>query len=267
MSARAELRDAEHRFRRFRRRLKTVLIRQAARKAFDLPRFGTGPLERITVSLILAGAFGFVALGFSHLVPMATSGRLAVAGAGFLTVLLTSAVLVLWTADDERLAAEKASLKEQIEAAEDERVLLTGEVARQDEEDDRRAAREEEWRRREPPREKRCPYCREYVLARAVQCKHCGEILDEELAESRSRRREPARRWNPGVAAVLSFLIPGLGQMYKGQVLSGLLWFLVMAALYTAASLGIFCCFSGLVLLPFIFILQVICIFDAASGE
>ena len=33
--------------------------------------------------------------------------------------------------------------------------------------------------------------------------------------------------FNPGIAAVLSFLIPGLGQMYKGRVLRGLLWFVM----------------------------------------
>ena len=30
--------------------------------------------------------------------------------------------------------------------------------------------------------------------------------------------------WNPSTAAVLSLVIPGAGQMYKGQVRSGFLW-------------------------------------------
>ena len=30
---------------------------------------------------------------------------------------------------------------------------------------------------------------------------------------------------SPGVAMVLSFLIPGLGQLYRGHLLTGLLWF------------------------------------------
>jgi hypothetical protein len=36
------------------------------------------------------------------------------------------------------------------------------------------------------------------------------------------RRTRPVQHWNPGIAAVLSFLIPGLGQMYKGQEINGL---------------------------------------------
>lgn len=36
---------------------------------------------------------------------------------------------------------------------------------------------------------------------------------------------------SPGVAAVLSVLIPGLGHVYAGRVLAGLLWF-------AAASFG-----------------------------
>jgi TM2 domain-containing membrane protein YozV len=45
---------------------------------------------------------------------------------------------------------------------------------------------------------------------------------------------------NPGTAAVLSLLIPGLGQLYNGRILRAFLWFIV-AALNTAVwvfSLG-----------------------------
>jgi TM2 domain-containing membrane protein YozV len=31
-----------------------------------------------------------------------------------------------------------------------------------------------------------------------------------------------------GVAAVLSFFIPGLGQVYKGQVISGVVWLMLV---------------------------------------
>lgn len=31
--------------------------------------------------------------------------------------------------------------------------------------------------------------------------------------------------WNPGVAAVLSFFVPGLGQLYKRELLRAALWF------------------------------------------
>ena len=38
--------------------------------------------------------------------------------------------------------------------------------------------------------------------------------------------------WNPGVAAVLSLVIPGAGQMYKGQVGAGFGWLIVVVLGY-----------------------------------
>ncbi|MDY7225944.1 hypothetical protein [Hyalangium rubrum] len=35
-----------------------------------------------------------------------------------------------------------------------------------------------------------------------------------------------ARRFNPVIAGALSFFVPGLGQLYKGQFWGALLWFL-----------------------------------------
>lgn len=32
---------------------------------------------------------------------------------------------------------------------------------------------------------------------------------------------------NPGIAAILSFLLPGLGQIYNGKFLRGLVWMIV----------------------------------------
>ena len=60
-------------------------------------------------------------------------------------------------------------------------------------------------------------------------------------------------QWSPGVAAVLSFVIPGLGQMYKGQVVNGFVWFLFTALGYI--------CF----VIPGV-ILHLCCVIGAASG-
>ncbi len=46
-------------------------------------------------------------------------------------------------------------------------------------------------------------------------------------------RRAP----QPGIAAVLSVLIPGLGQVYSGRLLAGALWFLGTAAAYSQVLL------------------------------
>lgn len=59
----------------------------------------------------------------------------------------------------------------------------------------------------------------------------------------------PVRRWSPGVAAVLSLFVPGLGQLYKGQFLNAVVWFLVVAAGYVALVIpGLIlhaCCILG----------------------
>jgi len=46
-------------------------------------------------------------------------------------------------------------------------------------------------------------------------------------------RRAP----HPGIAAVLSVVLPGLGQVYAGRLLAGGLWFLGTAAAYSAVLL------------------------------
>ncbi len=46
--------------------------------------------------------------------------------------------------------------------------------------------------------------------------------------------RPVARVPSPGVAAVLSFFVPGLGHVYAGRLGAGLLWFLAAAFGYWA---------------------------------
>jgi hypothetical protein len=64
----------------------------------------------------------------------------------------------------------------------------------------------------------------------------------------------PQRLWNPGVAALMSFLIPGAGQIYKGQIFKGILYLLVVAVGYAAF------------VLPGV-ILHVLAILDAVQGD
>lgn len=66
---------------------------------------------------------------------------------------------------------------------------------------------------------KPCPKCAERVKVEATVCKHCGYDF--------------VRGSRGGCGpAVLSLLIPGLGQLVKGQVLSGVVYFLVAVALW-----------------------------------
>jgi len=64
----------------------------------------------------------------------------------------------------------------------------------------------------------------------------------------------PVQRWSPALAAVLSFLVPGLGQLYKGQFLNGIVWFFLVGVGYLALIL------PGM-------LLHLFCIVGAASGN
>lgn len=66
--------------------------------------------------------------------------------------------------------------------------------------------------------------------------------------------KAPAATWSPGVAAVLSLVIPGAGQMYKGQIFNGLLWLVFVVIGYLLFIV------PGLVL-------HLLCILGAASGK
>lgn len=62
------------------------------------------------------------------------------------------------------------------------------------------------------------------------------------------------KQWSPGIAAVLSLVIPGAGQMYKGQVANGLVWFIATIA--------------GYVIFPFLGLaMHVFCIIGAGMGK
>lgn len=93
-----------------------------------------------------------------------------------------------------------------------------------------------------------CPYCSEPIKATAQKCRHCGEFI------GKARKANAPAKWSPGIAALLSFIIPGAGQLYKGQVLNGVLWFVFVIIGYACFII------PGLVL-------HLICIFGAASGD
>ncbi len=95
---------------------------------------------------------------------------------------------------------------------------------------------------------KKCPFCSELILATAKKCRHCHEFLDPALAAVTQRRP-----FNPGVAALLSLLIPGAGQIYKGQVGRGLLWLVFVPIGY------LFYILPGL-------LLHLVCVFTAAEA-
>ncbi len=44
---------------------------------------------------------------------------------------------------------------------------------------------------------------------------------------------------NPGTAAVLSFLVPGFGQIYNGTILRGIFWLIITPGLWIGTG-GLF---------------------------
>ncbi len=51
------------------------------------------------------------------------------------------------------------------------------------------------------------------------------------------------RRPDPGISAVLSFFIPGVGQIYNGAILRALFWLIITPGFWigTGGSLGWIC--------------------------
>ena len=98
-----------------------------------------------------------------------------------------------------------------------------------------------------------CPACARQISAAATACPSCGHPI-QATGPAIYYSTPPQPQWHPGIAAVLSLVIPGAGQMYKGAVGTGILWLIFVSIGYVCLVI------PGLVL-------HLFCILGAASGD
>lgn len=120
-----------------------------------------------------------------------------------------------------------------------------------------------------------CRYCGEDIAETAVKCKHCGEFLDGRPQPQQAAPQQinvapqpqapvnvtvvqnvgdNSKRWSRLIAGLLSLVIPGLGQLYKGQFLNAVVWFVLTIIGYVA------------LVIPGV-ILHVLCVIGAMTGN
>lgn len=227
-------------------RLYFMSIRQGARRVLDFLRFGDGTAERLAAAAVLGSLLVLVVLAVSIASAVPITYGLGVAGGVLVVAWATSAFFVFGLSDErlreevERNRSSLALLREELAEIEEDR--QADEEERLAEEDDERSDRRRG--RRRAPRLHKCFYCEGLVPVTAIKCRHCGEILDERYRPSKIQTFYP-------LAAFLSWIFPGLGQMSKGQFGRGLLWIV-------AELIGYLCC-----IVPGV-VIHVIGIFDAA---
>ena len=93
-------------------------------------------------------------------------------------------------------------------------------------------------------------------------CFNCGKLIDEkaEICVTGCGVRQPGMRGNknPGIAAVLSFIYPGLGQIYNGQIKRGVTFLIIGGLLVLSMMI-----FIGFILYPIFWIYNIV---DAYKG-
>lgn len=88
----------------------------------------------------------------------------------------------------------------------------------------------------------KCPKCQAENRQDSKFCFKCGESLvittpvDEGVRRSPLTNKRYAQNKNPVLAAVLSFLVIGLGQIYNGDFLKGVIMFVIAVALFVPTA-------------------------------
>jgi TM2 domain-containing membrane protein YozV len=94
-------------------------------------------------------------------------------------------------------------------------------------------------------------------------CENCGAEIDrraEICPKCGVRIQPPAEVRNPGISPILSFFIPGLGQIYNGQITKGLIFIAIGFFLALTIILLI-----GIILYPLFWIYNMYDAYDTAK--
>jgi len=97
-----------------------------------------------------------------------------------------------------------------------------------------------------------CKFCRSNIDALAMKCPKCQEWL------TAKREQQP---FNPGIAVLLSILIPGAGMLYRGKVLDGIVWLVLVFGVYWFVMNAVA---ASIPLLALALLLHVVCIIRSA---
>jgi hypothetical protein len=159
-------------------KLRLTRLRRGVRQAYDLMPLGSGTAGRLCAAMALASAFFVGLLVVAIATQISPVYALSLAGGVFAAILLPSAVLLLGPSDKD-LEARWVMLLEDLVSAraalKPHETLREESAARAREEEERPRKDAEAKARRPPPKTRRCPYCAEVILWRALKCKHCGE--------------------------------------------------------------------------------------------
>ena len=99
----------------------------------------------------------------------------------------------------------------------------------------------------------KCPKCNKVCPDNETRCA-CWYNFKTKTMDEKPTPKTAVKNFSPGVAAVLSLVIPGLGQIYRQKVGIGLLWLLGVVIGYMV------------LVVPGI-LAHVWCIYDAATGS
>jgi TM2 domain-containing membrane protein YozV len=105
---------------------------------------------------------------------------------------------------------------------------------------------------------KYCPYCGVQIENKYTVCPSCGK--NQPQIDGVDRVQAPSRK-NPLLAAILSLLITGLGQIYLGRVIRGLCYLVIvfLVGIFLSEILK----FDELYLMIFGIIISIISAWDA----